>query len=122
MSCFSQVSAISRLANSALSRGATIQPTTYRLKTRSVVLPAWDLEELAGPVSTPPAPSPCPDGVQPRILGCATPRQPRCPPAHGNRTGGRTATKATGLRTPPQKNKNTERVCGDPLPTLPVSL
>jgi hypothetical protein len=27
------MSAISRLANSAVSRGATIQPTTYRLKT-----------------------------------------------------------------------------------------
>src|SRR5450759_4837237 len=53
----------------------------------------------------PPAPSPCPGGVQPRILGCATPRQPRCPPAHGNRTGGRTATKATGLHGPPPKNK-----------------
>src|ERR1035437_10094301 len=43
-------------------------------------------------------------------------------PAHRNRKGSQPpATKATGLRTPPQKNKNTERVCGDPLPTLPVS-
>src|SRR6266704_4418017 len=33
MFCLSQVSAISRLANSTVSRGATIQPTTYRLKT-----------------------------------------------------------------------------------------
>src|ERR1035437_5790436 len=61
--------------------------------------------KVAGPVSAPPAPSPCPGGVQPRILGCATPRQPRCPPAHRNRTGGRTATKATGLHGPPPKNK-----------------
>src|SRR5450759_3584290 len=56
----------------------------------------------------PPAPSPCPGGVQPRILGCATPRRPRCPPAHGNRTGGRTATKATGLHRPPQKGRTLE--------------
>src|ERR1035437_5188703 len=67
----------------------------------------------------PPAPSPCPGGVQPRILGCATPRQPRCPPAHGNRTGGRTATKATGLHGPPPKRKNTGRVSPDPLLLLP---
>src|SRR5665213_472351 len=32
MPCFSQVAAISRLANSAVSRLATIQPTTLRLK------------------------------------------------------------------------------------------
>ena len=32
MPCFSQVAAISRLANSAVSRPATIQPTTLRLK------------------------------------------------------------------------------------------
>src|ERR1019366_1102986 len=32
MDCFSQVAAISRLANSAVSRPATIQPTTLRLK------------------------------------------------------------------------------------------
>src|ERR1017187_9467589 len=30
------------------------------------------------------------------------------------------ATRATGLRTPPQKKKNTDRLCGHPLPALPV--
>src|ERR1035437_8961089 len=70
----------------------------------------------------PPAPSPCPGGVQPRILGCATPRQPRCPPAHGNRTGGRTGNASNRSPETFSKNKNTGRVCGDPLPSLPLLL
>src|ERR1035437_770732 len=45
-------------------------------------------------------------------------------PAHGKRdkTGSRRtpATRATGLRRPLPKNKNTERVCRDPLPALPL--
>src|ERR1035437_1680849 len=36
--------------------------------------------------------------------------------------GGRPATGATGLHTPPPKKKHTERVCGSPLPALPLSL
>src|ERR1035437_4609252 len=70
----------------------------------------------------PPAPPPCPGGVQPRILGCAPPRQPRCPPAHGNRTGGRTCNAINRSPETFSKNKNTGRVCGDPLPSLPLSL
>ena len=43
---------------------------------RSVVLPAWDLEELAGPVSTPPAPVLAPLLERPALPqgNCAEPR------------------------------------------------
>ena len=60
-----------------------------------------------------------------------TPAAARCRVSPGSselrqhtRTGQRPtpAAKTTGLRTLPQKRKNTESVCGDPLPALPLPL
>jgi hypothetical protein len=109
-----------------LSRSArTSFPQVRTTSLRCVVLSRLGSRRLAGPVSAPPAPIlRGAFGVSPGVLACATATAAtlatRWSPAHGNRTEGRPpATPATGLRSASSKNKNTERVCGDPLPPLP---
>ena len=58
-----------------------------------------------------------------RRLGlCDPPQQPHCPPTHATGREGGPGNTGNGFLQPSKKKGNTGRVCGDPLPSLPLSL
>jgi hypothetical protein len=64
----------------------------------------------------------CWRGATPPSWLARPPQQRHCPPTHATGRGRPPTTPATGLRTPPRKNRNTGTACGKPLPPLPPSV
>src|ERR1019366_5386008 len=89
------------------------------LRCASRLLPPGS-RNVAGPVSTPPAPAPprCAGVGPPAVLACATATAATLPTSTRNRTGGRPRQHRQRVSGDLREKQNTERVCGDRLPVL----